>query len=376
VSHYALPHLGGIEVVVHELAEEFARRGHEVAVVSSGIDSKAPGPPRSYRIARVPALNVFERTLGIPYPLFSPKLVEVLRRELADADVVHAHGFLYASSVAALGLARRMRRLPPVRVLTEHVGRVPYDNAVLDSVQAAAAAGLGRFCVRAAQAVVVVNGRVADEMRALAAGQPVVTIHNGVDTTLFRPHRAGEREQLREELGWDGQPRVLFVGRPVAKKGFDVAVEATRRAGGAFALAVAGFGPAELPAGLQAKVEHLGRLPADRLANVYRAADALLVVGRGEGLPLTAQEAMASGLPVVIRGDPGYHDALDGAGPAVRLVSSDPRTIAATLLEVVGDERLRALAMRTSCDFVQRTFSWARAADAHEALYRCLGAPA
>ncbi len=35
VSHHALPHVGGIEVVVDALARELAGRGHEVTHVAS-----------------------------------------------------------------------------------------------------------------------------------------------------------------------------------------------------------------------------------------------------------------------------------------------------------------------------------------------------
>lgn len=62
VSHYALPHAGGIESVVHELASELASRGNLVSHVASaavrpgeGISFDAP-----YDRYLVPARNPFE----------------------------------------------------------------------------------------------------------------------------------------------------------------------------------------------------------------------------------------------------------------------------------------------------------------------------
>ena len=372
VSHYALPHLGGIEVVVHELAEELSRRDHSVTVVSAGTGGNASDPSRSYRLIRVPALNTFEERLGIPYPLFSPSLLGVLREQLKNADVVHAHGYLYASSMAALALARATR--PAVRILTEHVGRVPYDNVFLDGIEALAATTVGRFCARSAHTVIVCNDRVRSEMDAIADRRPVVTIHNGVDTNVFRPPMPGERERLRRELGWDGGPRVLIAGRSAPKKGLDVAFDVTRRANGAFTLAVAG--PDRLPGGAPRSVELLGCLPAERLAAVYRAADVLLVAGRGEGLPLTVPEAMASGLPIVMVDDPGYREVLNGAGPAVCPTPPDAESVVATLLRVLRNPVLRSVTSETAVKFARRSFSWRRTADLHEALYRRLGVPA
>jgi D-inositol-3-phosphate glycosyltransferase len=111
-SHYALPHLGGIETVVDELARALVRRGHIVTHVAAGASPPEPpdsGEARPYRLLRVPAANFLEARADVPYPLFSPRLVPLLRREVAAADVVHAHGYLYMSGLAALWLARRKR---------------------------------------------------------------------------------------------------------------------------------------------------------------------------------------------------------------------------------------------------------------------------
>ena len=135
---------------------------------------------------------------------------------------------------------------------------------LLDGVEALAAKTVGRFCARSAHTVIVCNDRVRNEMDAIADRRPVVTIHNGVDTKVFRPPRPRERERLRRELGWDSEPRVLIAGRSAPKKGLDVAFDVTRRANGAFTLAVAG--PDRLPGGVPRSVELLGCLPAERFA--------------------------------------------------------------------------------------------------------------
>src|SRR5512141_2256986 len=104
ISHYALPHLGGIEVVIDQLARAMTARGH--SVVHLAADSTRPGehaeaePP--YEVVRVPAWNPTEMRWGVPYPLFLlPQLRKALRAATAHADVVHAHGLLYQSSSAA-----------------------------------------------------------------------------------------------------------------------------------------------------------------------------------------------------------------------------------------------------------------------------------
>ena len=368
VSHYALPHLGGMEVVVDAQARELARRGWTVTHVAC---APAAGDPRpeGYRVVRVGALNVLEERLGVPYPVFAPALLPVLDREIARADVVHAHGFLYMSSVLALTLARH-RRPEAVRVLTEHVGHVDYDARPLDAAQAAAIATIGRLSANTAQGLVTMNPNVARRLHALAPRRPLELIGNGVDTAVHHPPTSEQRAGLRARLGWDEQPRALFVGRIVAKKGVDVAIDAAAAAGGAFRLVIVG-GELDRP---HPHVDALGERPAEQVAELMKAADAFVLPSRGEGFPVTAQEAMANGLPCVLTDDPAYEPYVAGAGEGVRLVPREPEAVRAALEALLADPAARAAAGARAAEHAARAFTWGPAIDAHEALYARLGA--
>ncbi len=368
VSAYGLPHIGGIEVIVDELASEFTARGNEVTHLTSAAGSKPGTSTGRYRVRRARAINVLETKLGVPYPIFGPGLIHALRDEVAAADVVHAHGFIYATSVAAFLLGQRVKRRPPL-VLTEHVGHVPYESRLLNSVQRFAARTLGTAVLRRTDALVTYNDRVRDQMTALWSGIPSETILNGVDHRTFHPPSEEERKRLRSDLGWDDRPRALFVGRPVAKKGFGTAVSAIEGARVPVAMAVAGS--EHLPAGTPGSVESLGRLSHQRLAEIYRACDVLLLPSWGEGFPLVAQEALASGLPVILAEDPGYAPNLVGVGEGVR-VASQPREFGLALGELLGDPAAQRRARTAAAAHAKAAFSWARAADEHEDLYRRL----
>ena len=373
VSHYALPHAGGIETVIDAVAGRLARRGHEVTHVASNALRPGEGPPRDdevpYRLVRVRAANLLEARAGVPVPIFGPGLVAALRREVARCDVVHAHGFLYAGSAVAFALAGRSRAAP-ARVLTEHVGHVAYDRRLLDRVQAAAIATVGRATARRAHVITAYSERVLSELGALAPTARLERIENGVDADLYRPPAAGERERLRAGLGWDDRPRALFVGRAVAKKGLGLALEAARTGGGAFRLAV--VAPRAAVAAGAPHVDTVGALPRERVAELYRAADAFLLPSRGEGFPLSVQEAMASGLPVVLAHDPSYVETLAGAGDGARLVEPSPSALAEELRRLTGDPEAAAAAGRAALAHARTSFSWDRAVEAHERLYEDL----
>jgi len=373
VTGYALPHIGGVEVVVDGLAQALRERGHEVVHVSSDA-VRADDPPTSDGpddVIRVAASNVLEDRLDVPYPLFGPALVRVLNREVPRADVVNVHGFLYMGTIVALLRARTLRPpARPVRILTEHVGHVEYTNPVLDRGEAAAIASLGRACARLSDGVVVLNEKVEREMRTLAVARPVVTIPNGLDTHAYRPPTHDERGRLRAELGWDERPRVLFVGRLVAKKGIDVALAAAARGGGEFELVV--VGPGTLAAAPH--TQNLGTLPRARVACIYRAADAFVLPSRGEGFPVTAQEAMASGLPLVLSDDPAYRPLIAGAGAGVTLVPPEPAPVADALLALIRNPKARTAAAAEAAAYARNTFSWPHAAERYERLFTELGA--
>jgi glycosyltransferase involved in cell wall biosynthesis len=325
-SHYALPHPGGIEVVVDHLARALQQRGHDVTHLASDAGLDAP-MDRPYRLIGIPSLNVLEEAAGVPVPLMHPRLVRELYRLLPRVDVVHAHGFLYPASATALLLARSRFRKGPARVLTEHVGHVHYGSAVLNGIEAAGIGTLGRAVVRSAEAVVVFNSRVEAELKQLAPGVRQEWIENGIDTTRFRPPDPGEKERLRQELRWDARPRVLFVGRLVAKKGIDLALAAA--AAGDFELVVVGPGSVTGPLPSNAKL--FGPRTPDELAKLYRAADAFLLPSRGEGFPITVQEAISSGLTAFVLDDPGYERYFETLGTALQSLPSEPVAMAGTL---------------------------------------------
>ena len=108
VSHLALPHVGGVENLVDLEVRGLAAAGHQVALVSSDGEGagRAPEYPANVRTIRVPAWHGLERSFGIPYPIFGPRLLAILWREIAWAEVVHAHGFLFQNTALAVLLAR------------------------------------------------------------------------------------------------------------------------------------------------------------------------------------------------------------------------------------------------------------------------------
>ncbi len=124
-----------------------------------------------------------------------------------------------------------------------------------------------------------------------------------------------------------GRPfRLISVGRLVAVKGHQHVIDAVARAGGNVELLIAGEGE-ERPFlerrirehGLGERVRLAGALPAGAVCEAFGAADAFIQLstetpeGAREGLGLSAVEAAATGLPVVVSNSGGLGETcIDG----------------------------------------------------------------
>lgn len=354
VTHNYPPHLGGLETIARELVRGFARR-HEVVVVTTAWgDRSGVAEEDGATVHRLPAWHGAEAR-GVPYAMpLGPGMLRAAAA-LRSCEVLHAHGSLYATTVLAL-MARRRRR--PLFV-TEHVGFVPYASAALNGLQRLAWALVGVPIVRRSARVIAYNARVRDWLAARFGEDSVAFIVNGVDSVTFRPRDRADRQAARVRLGLPADDVLaLFVGRAAGKKNLDAVLELPDRR---YQLVVCGAQRT-----LRPDVLNLGAVPYAGMPDVFAAADFLIHAATGEGFPVTVQEAMASGLPVVLLWDDGYagsvdRDALIAAESLEELALAANQLAASPALR--DDWRCRSRA------FAERNWRWDVAVERHLALF-------
>lgn len=308
VTSYMPPHLGGIERIAEILFTGYTGAGLEVRWVSSRVPRDTPS--RDGGRIRVPCFNLIEDFLGVPVPVWGPAGWTAVKELAQWADALHVLECLYSSSAIAVLLARRYGK--PV-VLSQNVGFIRYRFPVLNWVERAAYATLGRAVLRHASHVVLATPTAAAYVDTLFKDglSRTSTFPIGIDTSRFRPAAGRDRQAARALLGLPAEePLVLFAGRLVEKKGVSIVLDVCRRLPNV-RFVLTGDGPlrvrlSEVPPNV---VWHRTVAP-DHMPAYYHAADCFILPSHGEGLPLVVQEAMASGLPVVISADEPYAEHL------------------------------------------------------------------
>ena len=301
---------------------------------------------------RIPATDVLDTRMNVPYPLPEPvTAVRTFRRLLADADVVHPQDAIYATTALALGLARRRR---VASVLTQHVSFVPQRGPALDGVERAAIATLGRSA-RLATRVAAYNPVVAEWAKETWGLADVRVLPPGVP-----PAPAVDRAAVRREHGLPSDGFLaLFVGRDVPKKGLDVFLAARDPAYELVALTDRRAG--------ETGARLLPFLEPDRFRELLAAVDAFVLPSEGEGFPLALQEALVTGIPCVVTPGPGYDDYLR-EGEAV-LVARDPAAIREVLTRLAHDEHERTELAARARAAGEREFGVPGFVAAYEELY-------
>ncbi|HET6616778.1 MAG TPA: glycosyltransferase family 4 protein, partial [Gemmatimonadota bacterium] len=178
-------------------------------------------------------------------------------------------------------------------------------------------------------------------------------------------------------------PRILFVGRLVARKGVDRLLEALARIDDrAWRLEIVGFGPERGPLearaealGLSDRVDFLGRLTSEELVSAYRRAACFVLPATlderadTEGLGVVLLEAMSYGVPVVATRRGGIVDVVDD-GLTGLLVEDDPIALSRGIASLLDDPARRSALGVAGRARVRERFGWDSIVDRLDAVYR------
>jgi D-inositol-3-phosphate glycosyltransferase len=353
VAHHYPPHIGGLGIVVQKQAQSLAQNGYQVVVLTTKYEQspQEDGARTGIEVIRLPCSWALETLFSIPFPLFSPRLVCETWKQVKRADVVHIHDVFYINSWVAGALAALARQ--PI-LLTQHVALVEHSSKLVMFIQRLVYGTIGRWIFSKARGIVVYNQNVHAFLRSEGVPETrILFMANGIDTTKFCPATQDERTDIRTRFGLPQDRRlVLFVGRLVEKKGYQILLEARDSA---YDLVFVGPGSIRRD-GRTAGVHWVGPLDQSQTCELYRACDLFAFPAVGEIFTLVMQEAMACGLPVVTTDDPAYADSI--ASGSIVLCRRDADAFRAAIKGLLGDTvRLVALGVQ-SRELAIQYFDW------------------
>lgn len=374
---------GGMNVYVDGLARTMVHRGVAVDVYTRRTSPDQPEVVQvepGYRVFHVeagPAERMAIRPMAIFVTEFAESVIAGFDRHHALPDVIHSHYWLSGWA----GLLVKRKTGVPLANSFHTLGRVKdlakRDDEPPESLLRIAAEA---EVIDNSDCVVASTPLEARDLLEHYGADPgrLCTSPPGVDHAVFCP---GDRDAARERVGLGAGPLLLYAGRIQALKGVDVAMEAfgqvRRRLPDARLLVVGGpSGPdgddelaqlhrmAEVIGG----VEFRDPVPHDDLADLYRAADVLLLPSRSESFGLVAAEAQSCGLPVVASRAGGLvHVVADGVS-GLLVDGWDPADHAAAAFEVLTDATCAAHLSQGALAWSER-FSWTATVDRFLELY-------
>lgn len=278
---------GGLETYCWEAGRAMARRGHEVSIVAG---NRGEARHEEVRLVQFPFRAEKEwPDLGVRFRRLAERL-SFARHALAHLLESRYDAIVVNKPFDFPVLWQARRRGLKGRTLFSSGGTdfFPGDRlfagAVTDWVSAS------RYNAR----------QVADRY-----GRQITTIHNGVDTEVFRPQ--GREGALRAGYG-AGEADILLVsvGRLVGWKGISVIVQALAQLPGSVHYLIVGDGPERgaLEAlarqlGLGGRIHFAGAVAHPDLPILLSNCDLFIQPSRGEeAFGISVVEAMACGLPV------------------------------------------------------------------------------
>jgi glycosyltransferase involved in cell wall biosynthesis len=365
---------GGVVSAVTGLAQAQADRGHRIHVLTT--DALNANPPTRNPVMRetlsgvevIRARNLSTR-LHARFNLSIPLGEAAALRSFGPIDVIHLHELRTFGNLFAL------RAIPPGLpvVLSPH-GTLPYGTG-RSVVKRTWDRVFARPLLRRINHVAALTRAEAAEATtlwgALRVPFPGATpIPNGIP----RDFMASGNLRARYDLGQG--PVILFLGRLHERKGLQFLIPAFGRIAQDFPnarLLIVGpdAGMLEsartLAAGIGGQVIFTGLLTGGDLRAALASADLFVLPAIGEGLSMSAIEAMAAGLPLILTPGCNLPD-LEQRGAGL-IVPREIDPLADALRTLLGSPTLRRQMGQQGTAWVREAFTWDQIAEQLESLY-------
>jgi glycosyltransferase involved in cell wall biosynthesis len=366
VGNYYYPeHMGGVEIVSHNLIKHYRGHDHMVRWVAADV------PPKFRHIGEfdVPlrSWNIAEEKLGFPHPIPFPNTIKKLYTNIKWCDIVHLQDSLYPINIFTFIFAKILRR--PI-LITQYAKIIPYTQFYKQILQIIAYRTIGWIMFNLADRIVFITPNVRDAMSNLTPNLPQDVVPLGVDTDFYEPALVQKRSALREKISGNVSTQiVLFVGRMVERKGVNLIrplIGKYKDWHWVFVGRPDDFNPSDwnLP-----NLTHLQGISESELRDLYAASDLLVHPSLGEGITLTVSECMACGTPVIIS-EESLHEIAQADWNLFFPIVPETKAIEQALVHALeNQQRLNEMRIKIR-EYAITRLSWAKVAEQYLSILK------
>ena len=366
---YYYPHLTGLTYYVQLIAEELARSGHQVTVLTSRYQQELPRDTviNGVRVVRLWAPIRISR--GVIMPAYPWALARLLR----EHDVVSIHTPMLETALVSL-----LAGMAGVKVIPTHHGDLVLPESLMNRLIAKIMFAFYVFMARRAPSIIGPSHDYADNSYYL---RPFLDKFEAIYPPIRIPKPDAENAaKLRRQWQHSDGPIIGYSGRFVQEKRPDLlirALEVINRRHPKARIVFAGeydilyentwrrhqplidkFKPQLIFLGLVKDKQ--------TLADFYAACDVLALPSDTECFALAQVEAMLCGTPVVMTDTPGGRVSVTVTGMGKLARPGDWQSIGETVVEVLENPDPYV----KSREFIAGCFSFEETVNRYEAIFR------
>lgn len=373
-NEYFFPYVGGGSVHAYELYKALIRQGCEIHLICNKMknskDSEIMDGIHIYRAGVIGEVSSIYRRGR--YILASVKKARELHKK-RHFDLIHAHVFGGALAGVMAGKALHLPVVTTVHGLYSKIWKEIAEKGSFFSKQAE------RYIIRLPHdKLIAVSQMTARQIRELGVPlKKIEVIPNGVNLEKFNP----KVQSAKKQLGIKEDYVVAFFGRLWKVKGIEYLVKAIPSVVEKIPnvkFIIVGEGPqkeslVKLVKDLDISGHVMFHAPIDysKMPAYIRASDCVVLPSLMEGLPVTALEAMACGVPVVATKVGGTPEVVKDGKNGFLLEPGRPKLIAEKLIKLLRNKKLRRRMGAAGRKFVEK-YDWGIIAERTFEVYQKL----
>ncbi len=367
---YYYPHRTGLTIHVQSIAEELARRGHEVTVLTARYHPSLPRDEVVHNGVRVIRLWApIHISRGMIMPAFPLAAYLAMRQ----ADIVSIHTPMLETALMAI-----LAKLAGVNIVATHHGDLvlpdkPFNRFIRDIMFI-----MYRFMAKHAAQLIGYSQDYAENSYYL---RPFLNKTTIIYPPIFMPQPRRERAQaLRAQWQVGDGPVIGYAGRFVEEKRPDLAIKSLAVVNQHFPNAKLVFaGEYDIPyentwqkhqdlvAQYRQQLHFIGLLtdPQD-MADFFAACDVIVLPSDTECFALVQVEAMLCGTPMVMTDIPGGRVPVQVTGMGKLAKPGDADAIGRALVEVLQNRE----AYLKPREYIEQCFSFEETVNRYEEVFR------